>query len=173
MSTALATCGDSVNSYEIIKTMLKTFLTSNLILSSGDNSGMGIAEYELYTSFEIDKNIGFCNALQNMFINSGKDSITLFNALPSEVVKGNVENVVLDNQIKADLDFNIKRGIVVLKLKSPKTTLVTLNLPKGLKKVKGVNISQVDLQNNIVNDLNLQANKNCVLKIYFKNTIES
>lgn len=173
MSTALATCGDSVNSYEIIKTMLKTFLTSNLILSSGDNSGMGIAEYEPYTSFEIDKNIGFCNALQNMFINSGKDSITLFNALPSEFVKGNVENVVLDNQIKADLDFNIKRGIVVLKLKSPKTTLVTLNLPKGLKKVKGVNISQVDLQNNIVNDLNLQANKNCVLKIYFKNTIES
>ena len=62
---------------------------------------------------------------------------------------------------------------MVLKLKSPKTTLVTLNLPKGLKKVKGVNISQVDLQNNIVNDLNLQANKNCVLKIYFKNTIES
>ena len=172
MSTALATCGDAVNSYEIIKTLLKNFLTSNLIISSGDNSGMGVGAYEAWTSFEIDKNLGLCTALQNMFINSGKDDITLFRALPTEFTKGSVTNIMLNNQIKADLDFNLKRGIVVLKLKSPKTTLISVNLPNGLKKVKGVNISQVDLQNCIVNDLNLQANKNTTLKIYFKNTVE-
>ncbi len=172
MSTALATCGDAVDSYEILKTLIKNFLTSNLILSSGDNSGMGVGTYEAWPSFEIDKNIGICTAIQNMFINSGKDDITLFRALPTEFTKGSISNIVLNNQIKADIDFNMKRGLVVLKLKSPKATLINVNLPNGLKRVKGVNATQVDLQNNVLNELNLQANKNCVLKIYFKNTID-
>ncbi|MBR1984460.1 MAG: glycoside hydrolase N-terminal domain-containing protein, partial [Clostridia bacterium] len=146
MAVALATCGDSANSYEILTTLVKNFTTNNLIISSGDNSGMGVGEYESWPSFEIDKNIGFCLCLQNMFINSSKNNISLFKALPRRFVKGSVYNLILSNQIKVDMEFNLKRGILKLSLKSPKNTTINLNLPNGLKKVKGVDPNLVDVQ---------------------------
>ena len=173
MATALATCGDAINSFEILKTLLRNFITNNLILSSGESSGMGVGCYEAWTSFEIDKNIGICSAIQNMFINSNGYKVAMFEALPKEFTKGNFSGLMLDNQIKADIDFNVKRGLVVLKLKSPKDAVISLSLPKGLKKVKGISANFVDLQNSSINEITLSPNRTQTLKIYFKNTIEN
>lgn len=174
MATTLATVGDSVGSYEVLCTLIKNFTTNNLILSSGDNTGMGVGAYEPWTSFEIDKNIGICNIIQNMFINSSKNNISLFRALPKELKKGSALNLVLDNQIKADLEFNLKKGVLKLKLKSPKNTSVNLNLPNGFKKIKGIaDPNIVDAKNLSITGLSLQANKILSLKIYFANTINN
>lgn len=169
MATALATCGDANGSYEVLTTLIKNFLTSNLVLSSGDNTGMGVGEYEPWTSFEIDKNIGVVACLQNMFVNSNKNNISLFRSLPQEFNKGTVTNLILNNQIKVDLDFNLKRGVVKLKLKSPRNATVNLTLPEGFKKQKGIDPNIVDSQNGVVNGLSLQANKILNIKIMFKN----
>ena len=67
------------------------------------------------------------------------------------------------------MEFNLKRGILKLSLKSPKNTTINLNLPNGLKKVKGVDPNLVDVQALAINGLSLQANKTCGLKIYFNN----
>jgi len=171
MATALATCGDSLNSYEVLTTLIRNFITSNLILSSADNAGMGIGIYEPWPSFEIDKNIGICTCLQNMFITSCKNDISLFRALPTQFTKGSVYGLTLSNQIKADLEFNLKRGILKLKLRAPKTTTVNINLPNGLKKVKGIEQNKIDSQTLTINNLILSANKAISLKIYFSNKI--
>lgn len=171
MATALATCGNASDSYEVLSTMIRNFTTNNLIISSGDNLGMGVGEYESWTSFGIDKNLGLCTCLQNMFINSNKNNVSLFRNLPKVFGKGSVTNLILNNQIKADLDFNVKRGIVNLKLRSPKNTVINLNLPNGLKKVKGIEQTKVNMENLVIESLSLQANKSINLKIYFKNNV--
>ena len=169
MAVALATCGDADSSFEVLSTMLKNFLTSNLLISSGDNSGMGVGAYEPWTSFNIDKNLGLLCCLQNMFINSNKNNITLFRSLPREFNKGSVYNLILNNQVKADLEFNLRRGILKLKLKANKNTNINLGLPNGFKKIKGVEQTQVDAQNLVVNNISLQANKATSFKVYFSN----
>lgn len=169
MAVALATCGDADSSFEVLSTMLKNFLTSNLLISSGDNSGMGVGAYEPWTSFNIDKNLGLLTCLQNMFINSNKNNVVLFRSLPREFNKGSVYNLILSNQIKADLEFNLRRGILKLKLKANKNTTINLGLPNGFRKIKGVEQTQVDSQNFVVNNVSLQANKATSFKIYFSN----
>ena len=109
-----------------------------------------------------------------MFINSSKNNISLFRALPNNFKKGSALNLVLDNQIKADLEFNLKKGVLKLKLKSPKNTSVNLNLPNGFKKIKGIaDPNIVDAKNLSITGLSLQANKIISLKIYFANTINN
>lgn len=169
MATALATSGDANTSYEVLTTLVRNFITNNLIISSGDNLGMGVGEYESWPSFNIDNNLGICTCLQNMFINSNKNNISLFKSLPNKLVKGSVSNIILNNQIRADLEFNLKRGFVTLKLKSPKNTVVNLNLPNGFKKIKGFDQTKIDMENLVINSLSLQGNKPITLKIYFKN----
>ncbi|MBQ9793109.1 MAG: glycoside hydrolase N-terminal domain-containing protein [Clostridia bacterium] len=171
MATALSTCGDSNSAFEVLSTLIKNFVTNNLILSSGDNNGMGVGVYESWPSFEIDKNIALCTCLQNMFVNANKNNISLFRNLPTSFAKGVVKNLMLDNQIKVDMDFNLKRGVLKLKLKSPKNTTVNLGLPNGYKKIKGIPADKVDSQMLLINGLSLQANKILSLKIYFKNLI--
>lgn len=169
MAVALATCGDADSSYEVLTTMVKNFITQNLFISSGDNVGMGVGAYEPWTSFNIDKNLALLTAMQNMFINSNKNNISLFRSLPKEFSKGSVYNLILDNQIKADLEFNLKRGVLKLKLKSNKNATVNISLPNGFKKIKGVEQTKIDTQNLVINNVSLQANKVASYKIYFAN----
>lgn len=172
MAVALATVGDSASSYETVKSLIKNFATNNLILSSGDNSGMGVGEYEAWTSYEIDKNIALTGCLQNMFANASKNNIAVFKNLPTEFNKGSVTNLLLNNQIKLDMEFNLKRGLLKLKVKSPKNTVINLLLPDGLKKVKGVDPTKVELENKQISNLSLQANKVVNIKVMFKNTVK-
>ncbi|MBQ3048226.1 MAG: glycoside hydrolase N-terminal domain-containing protein [Clostridia bacterium] len=169
MAVTLATCGDAESSYEVLSTMIKNFITPNLIFSSGDNTGMGVGVYEPWTSFNIDKNLALLTCVQNMFINSNKNNIMLFRSLPQQFSKGNITNLILDDHIKADLEFNIKRGILKLKLKSNRNATVNIGLPNGFKKIKGVDQSKIDMQNLIINNASLQANKVTSYKIYFSN----
>lgn len=169
MATALATAGDASGAYNVLATMTKNFITPNLIFSSGDNSGMGVGVYEPWTSYNIDKNLGFCTALQNLFVNASRNNISLFRSLPKDFGKGSVTNLVLNNGIRADLEFNLRRGVLKLKLKSPKNTIVNLGLPEGFKKIKGVDVTKVDNQFLVVTGISLQANKQASFKINFTN----
>ena len=101
-----------------------------------------------------------------------KNNITVFKNLPTEFNKGSVTNLVLNNQIKLDMEFNLKRGLLKLKVKSPKNTVINLLLPDGLKKVKGVDPTKVELENKQISNLSLQANKVVNIKVMFKNTVK-
>ena len=169
MATALATCGDGKNAFEILSIIVKNFLNDNLILNNYDclNSGVGISKN--YDVLNLDKTFAFCNAIQNIFVNSSKNNVYLFKNLPKVFQKGSVNNLYLDNKIKFDMDFNNKRGVLKVMLKSCSNMSIKLYLPEGFRKVKGVELSQVDSQTNCINNLSLPENKVITLKIYYRN----
>lgn len=169
MATALATCGDGANSYEILSVIAKNFLRDNLVFDNYDFASSGIGVYKNYEVLNLDKNLGFCNAMQNLFVNSSKNNIYLFKTLPKVIQKGSVKNLMLDNNIKCDMDFNNKRGIVKVMLKANANMSVKVYLPQGFKKVKGVDATLVDNQYLCLNNLSLPENKVVTLKIYYKN----
>ena len=106
-----------------------------------------------------------------MFANANKTSINLFKNIPTELNKVSVQGLILDNQIKVDMDINRRRGVLKLKLRAPKASNIQLNLPEGVKKVKGVDITTVDIENQVINSLNLPGNKAVNLKIVWSNKI--
>ncbi len=169
MATALATSGDGSGAYEVLCTMLKSFLTSNLMITSGDNSGMGVGAYEPWTSFNIDKNIGLCNCLQNIFVTSSRNNIHLFKTLPKHFTKGSVSNLTLQEGIRADMEFNQKRGVLKLKLKAQNNMSANIFLPNGTRKVKGLQDQTLfDSKYLVINNFSLPANKTVALKIIYR-----
>ena len=169
MATALATCGDGVNAFEILLQIVKNYLRSNMLVGSYDYMGAGIGVYKNFDVLNLDKNLSICNAMQNLFVNSSKNNIYLFKTLPKILQKGNVKNLMLDNNIRFDMEFNNKRGILKVVLKSPKNMSVKFYLPQGFKKVKGVDATLVDNQYGCLNNLSLPENKAVTLKIYYRN----
>jgi len=171
IATALSTAGDGSSSFDVLSRLTQSFLTRNLILVNTDYKGMGIGKNEPQAVFSIDKNTAFCNAIQNMFINSNADEVTLFKNLPEQFNKGYIAGLVLNNGIKADVDFNRRRGSLKVKLRPGKNIKVALNLPEGTKKVKGFTPEQLDLENLKIKELNLEAGKTTAVNIKWSNKI--
>lgn len=168
MALALSTCGESSDSYEVLKTTIKNFIGTNLIFNTDDISNMGVGRTSHFSSVNLDKNTCLCACVQNMFLNSSKNNIYMFQNLPVEFKKGFMRGLTLDYQITCDVEFNLRRGLIKLRLKSPRNTTVNLFLPRGFRKVKGTDVL-VDKQNMVLNGLSLPANKFVKLKIFFTN----
>ncbi len=168
MATALATCGEAADSFEVLKVMIKNFLSSNLVFNTDDIANMGVGRTSNFSSVNLDKNTALVQTVQNMFVNSSKNNIFLFQSLPASFKKGAFRNLMLDYEIMVDLEFNLRRGVLKLKLKSPRNTTVNLFLPRGVRKVKGTDVL-VDKQNMVLNGLSLPSNKFVRLKIIFSN----
>ncbi len=168
MALALATCGEAGDSYEILKTMIKNFVGANLIFNTDDISNMGVGRKSNYSSVNLDKNTCLCACVQNMFVNSSKNNIYLFQNLPRAFSKGNFRGLTLDYQIVCDMEFNARKGVLKLRIKSPRNTTINLFLPRGFRKIKGTDV-RIDKQDMVLNGFPLNANKYAKLKIYFSN----
>ncbi len=168
MALSLSTCGESSDAYEVLKTTIKNFLGTNLIFNTDDVSNMGVGRTSQFSSVNLDKNTCLCACVQNMFLNSSKNNIYMFQNLPNDFRKGFIRGLTLDYQITCNAEFNIRRSVIKLRLKSPRNTTVNLFLPRGFRKVKGTDVL-VDKQNMVLNGLSLPANKYVKLKILFTN----
>lgn len=171
LATSLSTVGENAASMEAISLMIQNFTTRNLVFANTDWTGMGVARNDNWGVYSISNNTGLCLAIQNMFANANKTSINLFKNIPTELNKVSVQGLILDNQIKVDMDINRRRGVLKLKLRASKASNIQLNLPEGVKKVKGVDITTVDIENQVINSLNLPGNKAVNLKIVWSNKI--
>lgn len=171
LAISLASTGDSAASMEALQLLIQNFTTKNLVFANTDWTGMGISKNDRWAAYSITNNTGLCLALQNMFVNSNKTTINLFKNIAPEINKINVQGLVLDNQIRVDMEINRRRGVLKLKLKAPKANNVKLFLPEGVRKVKGIDINLVDLENQVINNLNLPGNKAVNLKISWSNKI--
>jgi len=169
MALALSTAGDGKSSFEILSILIKNFMTDNLLFSYYDENGSGVGKTQSTVIRNIDKNTALCQTLQNLFITSANNNLYLFDTLPSALTKGSVYGLHLDMDIKADIEFNIRRGVVKLKLKAPQNMSTVLSLPAKTKRVKGIDPANVDLQNMMISNLSLPQNKVVYLKIYFAN----
>ena len=170
IAVALATTGDSATAYEVLEILTQNFISNNLVFYNTDWRGMGVGRDERWAAFSIDKNTAFSMVMQNMFLNSNRKELALFKNLPQAFRKGYLTGLTLANGVKADLDFNRAKGQVKLKLKAPRNTNLTLNLPDNTTKVKGVLPTAVDLEKGQV-ELALQGNKALTLVIRWSNKV--
>ena len=171
LAVGLSTTGAAAGSYEILQTLAQNFLTKNLVFANTDWTGMGVSKNDRWATYSITNNTGLCLAMQNIFANSNKSSVSLFRNLPHEINKASITGLMLDNQMRVDMDINRRRGVIKLKLKSAKSNQIKICLPDGTRKVKGVELTQVDLENLVVKDINMQAGKTLSLKISWSNKI--
>jgi len=170
MALGLCTCGDGKNGFEILKTLVKNFVSSNLLFNQSDIYGNGVGKNSDNGIFDISTNICIQGVLQNMFINSGVNGeISLFKTFPRNFRRASVKNLLLHKNILVSVEVNNRRGKVRLTFKSSKNEIVSLNLPNGTKRVGGVEQNKFDSQNLKIQDIQLEANKQKTIKIVYSN----
>ncbi len=166
MALGLFACGEGADGYEILKTLIKNFLSNNLLFSLYDHLGFGMGLIGSKNDLPFDTNIMLFSCIKNMFVKSCKSDIFLFDSFPQELRRCSIKSVILDEGVMCDM-WVINRRVVRLLLRSNKDTSVNVYMPRGTKKVK-VRGALFDYHQNAIFGLGLKKNKKKKLKIYFE-----
>ncbi|MCL2821756.1 MAG: glycoside hydrolase family 95 protein [Firmicutes bacterium] len=140
---------------DIMSALVSNCAYSNLIFSLSDWTGMGIANNDNWAQFSIEPNLILTNTIQEMFLRSDKDTVWLLPACG--IPKGEIGGFLTKCGVEVlSLEWDLKKGNVVAKLKAKKKTTVKIKLPEQIKKLKGVGtvdtvdpkvVNQVELPN--------------------------
>ncbi|MGN0797990.1 MAG: glycoside hydrolase N-terminal domain-containing protein [Christensenellales bacterium] len=166
MALGLFACGESADGYEILKTLIKNFLSNNLLFSLYDNLGFGMGLIGNKNDLPFDTNIMLFSCIKNMFVKSCKSDIFLFDSFPQELKRCSIKSVILDGGVMCDM-WVTSRGMIRLHLRSKGDTSVNVYMPRGTKKVK-VRGALFDYHQNAILGLELRKNKKKKIKVYFE-----
>ena len=100
-----------------------------------------------------------------MIVQSKSDSIRLLPSLPDSLPKGDMTGLQTRTGAELSVNWDIKRGVVIAKIKSRKAKTVNVVLPKGAKKMKSVGEKSIDYATGLVTGLPLPAGKVVTLDI--------
>lgn len=168
MALALFTCSNGREGYEILRTAIINFCSDNLIFNHADKLNMGVGVKDEGFTKTIDKNLCLTSCLQNMFLTANKNNLYLFDNLSKDFTRGSVTNLILDNNIRANLYFNARKGVLRLHLLSKMPTSVNIFLPRGTRRVK-MRGEKCEHRDNALFGVKLEQNKKRKIKIVFNN----
>jgi len=142
---------------DIMAALVSNTSLSNLVFSSSDWTGMGIANSDNWAQFNIETNMILTNAIQDMFVRSDKNNLWLLPACLTN--KGSIEGFLTKCGVEVmELSWNLKKGEIFAKLKAKKTTTINIRLPETIKRYKG--IGTIDTENQkILNGVDLPNGK--------------
>lgn len=142
---------------DIMAALVSNTSMSNLVFSSSDWTGMGIANNDNWAQFNIETNLILTNAIQEMFVRSDKNNLWLLPACIAN--KGSIEGFLTRCGVEVvELSWNLKKGEIFAKLKAKKATTINIRLPETIKKYKG--IGTIDPENQkLLNGIELPNGK--------------
>ncbi len=165
MALALFACGEGSDGYEILKTLIKNFMSSNLMFSLYDHLGQGVGLIGSKKELPFDTNMMLPLCVKNMFVKSCGSDIFLFDCFPKDFKKCSIRGVLLDGGTECEVCVS-GRGILRLRLKANCDSTVNVFMPRGTKKVK-VRGALFDYQQNAILGLRLRKSKKKKIKVYF------
>ena len=157
--------GEGAVAMEILTNIVRCMAMNNLIIASSDWRGMGIAATDIWAGYSIEGNTGLTGVVQDMIVQSKSDSIRLLPSLPDSLPKGDMTGLQTRTGAELSVNWDIKRGVVIAKIKSRKAKTVNVVLPKGAKKMKSVGEKSIDYATGLVTGLPLPAGKVVTLDI--------
>ncbi len=166
---ALFTCGEGRDGGEILKTLIRNFISPSLIIFNSDYYNMGVGKKDKKENLSIINNLIFCMAIQNMFVVANKNSLYLFDNLPEFLSRGRLVNLKVSKDITLSIIYNLKRGVAKIKIKSSVDNFINIYLPRNLKKVKGKDLPEFNNIENSLKGVFLQKNKVKKIKVVFFN----
>ena len=129
---------------------------------------MGIGNNGNWAQYTVESNMGVTNALQEMLVQSESTAIRLLPALPAQLQKGEITGLQTRTGVEVSaLQWDMRKGVVLVKLKSRRAATVDLYLPEGTKRFiyKGNGKEKIDYEAGKVSGLELTAGKVAAIEI--------
>lgn len=160
-----ARLNDGEAALDVITEMVRAMMMNNLVTAASDWRGMGIGAHTLWANYTIEGNLAITNAMQEMLLHSSRDSISLLPALPAAFEKGAVSGLLTRVGAEVDMTWDMRKGVVIAKIKAKKSKKIRLVMPAGAKKFKPIGSETVDYLNGIVKELSLPGGKTVTVDI--------
>lgn len=167
-ASILARMGDGDGALDAITTATRTMAMNNLVFTATDWRGMGIGNNGNWAQYTVESNMGVTNALQEMLVQSESTAIRLLPALPAQLQKGEITGLQTRTGVEVSaLQWDMRKGVVLVKLKSRRAATVDLYLPEGTKRFiyKGNGKEKIDYEAGKVSGLELTAGKVAAIEI--------
>lgn len=155
-----ARLGDSESAFTAISSMVDGMLMDNLVMADTDWRGMGDGKKDVWTQPSIQANISVTNALQEMIVQSDEFCIRLLPAVPQEFTRGSLAGISTRVGVEiTELNWDIGRGTLSVKLKSRRNLKCDIQLPKNARPPKKIDADSFDAEKSRVVGLNLPNGK--------------
>ena len=165
-ATIFARLGDAEGALESITNAVRGMAMGNLIFTETDWRGMGVGKTDNWASYTLEPNMGVTTAVQEMLVQSTIDTIKLLPALPASLGKGTIDGFLTRTGAEiVSLNWDMRKGYIVCKIKSRKAAKVNIQLPKGTKRIKQLGKETFDPETALLTGLELPNGKTITLDI--------
>ena len=124
MAAIFARIGDGSRGLECLNNITRAMVMNNLFTAHNDWRNMGIGLYMASAPFQIDANMGFTAAINEMLIFSRGELIKILPALPDAWQSGQITGLAAHGKITVDIFWN--PDTISVKLKTEKEAKIRL-----------------------------------------------
>ncbi len=117
-------------------------IMNNLAFVDKDWRGMGVCGSGVWTPVQLNVNLTFAHAVQQMLMYSHDDEITLFPAFPKKWGSASFSGFIAENGVSVSAGIDLDKKNLFVELESKRESYVTVHLPDCIKKLLKTNLSQ-------------------------------
>ncbi|GIP28476.1 hypothetical protein J23TS9_36060 [Paenibacillus sp. J23TS9] len=132
MANLYARLGEGNLALECLDLLSRSAVINNFYTLHNDWRNMGIGLSMDWAPFQIDANMGWTAAVQEMLLYSEPGLLRILPALPDRWSRGRANGMLACGNIEADVDWDLEKGMLNVRLKSLTTDQqVAVELPEG------------------------------------------
>jgi len=156
---------DTDSALDMFNNIVRCNLMDNLVTAENDWRGMGVGCDEPWAPYNIEANLAVTGAVQEMLVQSKTNLIKILPVLPESMKKGRAESIQTRAGAEVTLEWDKRRGYIVVKFKSRRNNMIDVLLPAGCKKYKGPGAERYNAETLTIKNLELPSGKPVVLDI--------
>lgn len=177
MSNLYARLGEGNLALECLDLLSRSAVMNNFFTLHNDWRNMGIGLSMDWAPFQIDANMGFTAAVQEMLLYSEPGRIRILPALPDRWRRGRAHGLLACGNIEVDVDWDREKEALTVTLKTALSQRVTLKLPRGaafsdrdsgFRESMAENLVQLTGEGSVCLQADLQPGSPFIMKLKFQ-----
>jgi alpha-L-fucosidase 2 len=167
MANIYARLGEGDFALECLDILSRGSLMNNFFTVHNDWRQMGLNLDLNWAPFQIDANMGWSAAVQEMLLFSKPGLIKLLPGLPSKWSSGSVKGLLCRGGVEIDQAWDMQAGRMTATLRAKVTQQVQIKSPRPIRSVMMNGMDHSGFTTRYINDLILLKDHPCVLEVVF------
>ena len=147
MANNYARMGEGDLALECLEIMSRSCVLNNFYTTHNDWRDMGIGVKMPWAPIQVDANMGWCSAVNEMLLFSKPGKLSILPALPQKWKRGKVERLLARGGIEVSIEWDIDEGKIEVSLLPKEDCLLDIILPEMVKGVKEHKIENGKIEN--------------------------